>query len=131
MIELNQLILHDPKNNQYGDCFRTCIACLLEIQDTSSIPHFCNNDNVKWVPDLNKWLSNIGYGYISVTGISNAWFKNQLLYTHHIISGMSQRGTGHSVIGLNGEIVWDPHPSRNGLSCLKEEYEYGFIIKLI
>ena len=130
MIKLTQLILHDPENDQYGDCFRTCIACLLEIEDISSVPHFCDNTNERWVPDLNKRLGNFGYAYIDVTGVNNEWYREQGINTHHVISGMGPRGTRHSVIGLNGEIVWDPHPSRDGLSCSKEEYEHGYIIKL-
>lgn len=35
---------HDPENGSYGDCFRACIASLLDIEPSDeNVPHFCSN----------------------------------------------------------------------------------------
>lgn len=31
---------HAPERGEYGDCLRTCIACLLDADDVRDVPHF-------------------------------------------------------------------------------------------
>ncbi|MBL4656293.1 MAG: hypothetical protein JKY33_10775 [Bacteroidia bacterium] len=33
-------ITHDPEQSQWGDCFRTCLACLLDYPNPLNVPHF-------------------------------------------------------------------------------------------
>lgn len=33
----------------------------------------------------------------------------------HLMSGLSPRGLYHRVVGWGGRLLWDPHPSRDGL----------------
>ena len=40
MIFHSQLIKHDPDNGQWGDCFRTCIACIFNVHNVTDVPHF-------------------------------------------------------------------------------------------
>lgn len=132
MIELTQLILHDPENNKYGDCFRTCVACILEIPDATHVPHFfenCFDDPHLWQQSLNDWLFKRGLAYIEISSPGAEWFKSWGIDTYHIISGYSTRGFGHAVVGRNGKIVWDPHPSRNGL--IDRDWAYGMFVKLM
>lgn len=35
--------------------------------------------------------------------------------TYFILGGKSRNGTGHSVVGLNNEIIWDPSPKESGI----------------
>jgi hypothetical protein len=46
--------------------------------------------------------------------------------TYHVISGPGPRGCHHSVVGLNGKMVHDPHPDRTGL---EEAQMWDFLIK--
>lgn len=42
MIPHKQLVKHDPPNS-YGDCLRTAVACILNIEPLTEVPHF-NHD---------------------------------------------------------------------------------------
>lgn len=50
---------------------------------------------------------------------------------YHIISGPSPRGNGvyHAVIGLNGQVHFDPHPSRAGLAGDPSEWTFDLLVK--
>lgn len=50
---------------------------------------------------------------------------------YHEISGPSPRGNGvyHAVVGRNGEVVHDPHPSRAGLAGDPATWEYCYLVK--
>ena len=45
----------DPENGIYGDCYRTCVACFLEIEP-QNIPPITNPDLSKYEDELNDWL---------------------------------------------------------------------------
>lgn len=131
MIKLTQLILHNPENGKFGDCFRTCIACILDIPDVTLVPHIFENgfdDTAIWQQPLNEWLSKLGLAYIDVA-CAEGWFDSWNINTYHIISGNSPRGFSHAVVGRNGKMVWDPHPSRDGL--VGGDRTYGLFIKLM
>lgn len=110
-----QTILHNPREGLVGDCWRTCIACLLDMEP-SEVPHFAALDG-NWWANTQAWLMQRGlalyqYAYMDdfeAQGISGC---------HHIITGPSPRdpeNVRHSVIGMDGQVFWDPHPSRAGL----------------
>jgi len=40
---VKQTIIHNPDNGMYGDCFRACVASLLE-KPIEKVPHFCNRE---------------------------------------------------------------------------------------
>lgn len=42
MIPFKCQVKHDPENGTYGDCFRACVASILEL-DPDQVPHFCEN----------------------------------------------------------------------------------------
>ena len=133
MIYVDMSILHNPDKGEYGDCFRACIASLLEM-NIQNVPHFLDGENpYKWYEELSEWLGNMGLAYfeypISEQGIDK-WkelFKSIGVPVYHEICGASPRGNfNHSVIGCNGQVIFDPHPSRSGLETISS---YGFIIK--
>ena len=47
MLLQNQTVKHDPENGLYGDCYRACVACLLNLE-VDQVPHFyhdgCNSE---------------------------------------------------------------------------------------
>lgn len=116
-----QTILHDPENGLFGDCFRTCIACLLDLHPLQ-VPHFCD----QWVkdkdimPEVNKWLAlrnliMFSAAYESDVDTVLNYLKNVNKGVYFMVSGMSERGANHVVIAYEGKIVHDPHPSNAGL----------------
>lgn len=105
----------------YGDCFRACIASLLEME-AHEVPHFFG-----LAPNTNDaWL--IADKFLEAHGLATAfiYFDGKLPIEHvlttmavtnpniyYMLAGKSRNMTGHIVIGLNDAIVHDP--SGNGI----------------
>ena len=122
MIKQKQTILHDPAQGQIGNCFSTCIACLLNLSP-DHVPNFCENDH--WREDTNVFLRDHFMFYQDI--ILPGDMRDDIVsdWGFHVMSGKTVRGTRHSIIGLKGERYWDVHPSNDGLI---EVMEYGFLI---
>lgn len=43
MIPVHCIVKHDPENGQYADCFRACVASLLEMK-AEEVPHFLHDN---------------------------------------------------------------------------------------
>ena len=52
-----------------------------------------------------------------------------MFWDYHLLAGNGQRGCLYSVVGVKGQIVWDPHPSRPGLLGTPNDWEYGLLVK--
>lgn len=122
MIEVEQTIL-----GKEGNCFSACLASLLEIK-IEDVPYL-NEDN--WIVNTNKFLmENYNSYYMEFDVLpSNCPFK---LKGYHIINGLSPRSEGfprlyHAVIGKDGKMVFDPHPSKDGLQNING---YGILIPM-
>lgn len=131
MIYEKQLVLHDPENGVWGDCFRACIASLLGKR-TEEVPHFFHDgcDGFEGTKRLNQFLRPMGSCFIEFGSFDTDWFEKVAINTlHHTIIGDSPRfpGTQHCVVGRNGQVCWDPHPNPGPLSG---ELTFGFIIKV-
>lgn len=132
MKPVDQICKHDPDAGLYGDCFRACVASLLELP-AETVPHFLedNCDNETFWNRVNDFLRDYGlcmmtFGEIDfaewrkVTGIKNVF---------HTIDGPSPRGDWwHSVVGCDGEIIHDPHPTKAGL--VGTDRTFGLIVSL-
>jgi hypothetical protein len=97
-----------------GNCWQACIASLLDLP-LNEVPHFCND----W-PD--NWYQKTRDFVIEKTGMDLGCFVPGFPHTelgqYVIGSGPSPRGDFlHSVIldGVTGELVHDPHFSREGI----------------
>lgn len=53
MIKRKQIYFHNPENGAHGDCYRTCIACILEIPNFGV--HY--DDNEKFFAEADKYLA--------------------------------------------------------------------------
>ena len=127
MIPTTQTALHDPDNGVIGNCLSAVLASLLHLP-IESVPLFVNDET--WVKDLNAWLRRYGLAYIEF----NRDFKQSLAVygiqgLHHEVAGLSPRFADvlHSCVGLDCEMAFDPHPSRDGLTALKS---YGIFVAL-
>jgi len=130
-----QLIPHDPDNGVYGDCYRATLATLLGL-DTEQVPHFLhdNCDALTFNTRVNEYLAQFGLVYMTF----NAWdipqWKKDAGITipiYHEIGDDSPRfsGTGHSVVGCDGEVFHDPHPTKLGLPKVTETRTLGFLVQ--
>lgn len=118
-----QLLLHRPEDGVLGDCYRTAIACLLDMPPQDVPHHYGRADmtdaEVRGL--MQVWLA--GRGLIGVmigfTGDMPTILRfmasaNPGLY--YMLSGTSPRGFPHVVIALDGAIIHDPHIDGCGLS---------------
>lgn len=116
-----QTILHVP-GESVGDCWRTAIACLLDLDEPTQVPHFVADypeEGPGW------WYASVEFVERNMPGwtLENydaqfpAYLEPEQAPQFVIVSGRSPRGVPHAVIAdaVTGEIVWDPHPDRTGL----------------
>lgn len=116
-----QLISHDPANGAWGDCWRTCMACLLDM-NPSEIPNFVEGgDQLLAAKRARAWLKERGFHMIVVcmleehAGAAAEWFGDAL----YILTGKSPNipNIAHCVVGRGPfEVVWDPARSGAGLA---------------
>ena len=133
MTPVDQSIMHDPENGKIGDCFRACVASLLDLP-LEKVPHFMENKNKRWFDDFTKWLS--------ILDMSAVFIDSETIRDHIkevvvvlgdqaivIAGGKSPKGVAHSVLWTfheGGRMVHDPHPSRKGIL---EVRDFTFITK--
>lgn len=130
MIPRFMTIKHDPPNS-FGDCYRCCIASILEI-DPETIPHPGCRGVDHWteeLPNLDRWFRQRGlYHFFVKSSLAdlNAW--QEAIDGYYILGGQSPRGVGHFVVAKNNRMVHDPHPDGGGVTHdLDETYSLGFI----
>jgi len=117
-----QLLRHNPAAGQIGDCWRTCIACLLDLAP-DQVPHFVEphlDDGPAATAFARRWLASRGFGLIqfAYTGALQGILDAQAAVnpdTYFLLGGMSRSGVLHSVIARNDAIEWDPHPDDVGV----------------
>ena len=120
MTPRKMLIGHDPANGRWGDCFRCCIASLLDLS-AIDVPHFMDGNNPDGHEEARAWLQERGHDWfeIPLTGddidsiheAMKRWWGGR----HYVVSGTSPRGVNHCVVCRDGEIVHDPTHHESGL----------------
>lgn len=130
MTPVDQEFMHDPANGVEGDCMRACIAALLDLP-LAEVPHFAQldadgEDNF-WLL-LAEFCRSKGYSFVSLAKAEFLW-SDDVIY--HVMSGPSPRNPKghHAVIGRNGRVYFDPHPSRAGLAGEPGEWRFGFLVR--
>lgn len=126
---------HKPPDS-IGDCFRCCIASILELPP-EEVPHvydgegFTDETGAIGKQRLLEWLAPRGLFFFEVE-FEVEHLKNwrEAMACHHTMSGYSPRGHRHAVVGFGGEVVHDPHPSRDGITPENGKWLLGFICKL-
>lgn len=114
-----------------GNCTEASIASILgvpleavpDLYDPEEDPESPTWRQARWKV-LHDWLlTEHGLKYVQVRlppaqalpiiarGIGEEALRN----TYHLLMGKNPDGLGHAVVGLNGEMVWDPNPRRRGI----------------
>ena len=127
-----QLIKHSPKEGKYGDCMRTCIACLLNYHPRN-VPNFGEYlDEIEMIMNLDKYLLSEGYQRFAYTYTHidelHEFMQNIFPNVYYILCGKTEYGNSHMVICCNGAIIHDP--SWLGLKIVKphEGWFWGIIL---
>lgn len=128
MIRHTQTILADPARGdghdaegRAGDCVRTCVASIFEVADLNRVPNFADEGGEwKWFLAMRLWARerDLDFGGASTSfPVFPVPVDGPQRYA--LVSGPSPRGDFlHMVIAdsVTGEILHDPHPSRDGLA---------------
>ena len=107
MKPVDQQFMHNPAKGTVGDCFRACIASVLELP-ADAVPHFALLGN--------RW-SRVADAFCEALSRDLEWHDGEPpddIWA--IVTVQSPRGSDvrHSVIYRGGKMVHDPHPSRAG-----------------
>lgn len=112
--EVTQTILYSPEaeaRGVLGNCLQAAIASALGL-DLDAVPHV--GAFTWWEPAARLWLRGRGLDWRMVGGIPPG---------RSIVVGTTVRNTGqHAVVGDDGDVAWDPHPSRAGLVIVLRSY---------
>jgi len=130
MTPQDQEFIHVP-GEQYGDCMRACIASLLDLP-IAEVPHFlrdADGDAQKFWGGVLDFAEARGWDYLSAFPEHRPELA-EAMGGYHIMGGPSPRGGGllHAVVGKEGQIVFDPHPSKAGLSGDPAEWDFDYMI---
>jgi len=136
MIKHTQRFRHRPEEGIYGDCHRTCIACLLDLEP-EEVPNFGEyyGDSEAFFKAEAVFLSS--KGLVSVQIPYDCTLKDLLNIqgglnpnAFYILGGKSQSGVNHSVIGHGGEIYHDPSITQAGIvePCTDGYYWISFLV---
>lgn len=122
-----QINIHWPEVGMFGDCHRTAIAIMLDM-DAKDVPHFMDGTIGKGAaPGAHEaaevWLRERGFtqiciafpGECDIASILSAVSKNSAPGLPYIFGGESKTGVNHSVIACDGEIVCDPSLTESGI----------------
>lgn len=115
-----------------GECVRAAYAALLDLP-IAQVPRFDPASlaiGEEQRDKERKWLATLGLRLIEVSMSKDlAPIPGEVLElvppVLTLLSGISPRGFGHRCVGTGGEVLWDPHPSRAGLT---QVYAIGFLV---
>jgi hypothetical protein len=139
MTPVDQEFKHSPDQGVNGDCQRAVIASLLDLP-LSAVPHFLEGLTTdsdahgnEFERRVQAFLGQHGYCRFDwkdgpgVIGFMQRRFGIGRVY--HEMYGPSPRDPKvlHAVVGCNGEIVHDPHPSKAGLAGDPSEWGCCFL----
>lgn len=111
-----------------GNCWQTCVACILDV-DAAELPYQNAPSKFSYTNRLNSYLEkHHGLAYVEVhQPVITALSPPEL----HLMAGPTVRtpasGVHHVVVARRGQLVWDPHPSRAGLTAVER---WGLVIPM-
>lgn len=125
MTPQDQLIDHAPDEGRYGDCYRTCIAAVLDLP-AAQVPNFFGDAASYADPTIgnqrrDSWLADRGLVMTTFAWSGGAMTLDEVLtVSGHgqpnsplILCGVSSLGCNHAVVIMGGKIICDP--SGNGI----------------
>lgn len=107
MIRIHQTTFDAPG----GNCLSACVASIMHVS-LLEVPHFGGDH--EWWGNLNAWLSGRWMYALNakLDAAPGAWRPEG----YYILAGRSPRGPWlHAVVARGRDVVWDPHPSHDGI----------------
>lgn len=115
MKPLKQRYRHDPDNGVYGDCHRTAIATILELE-RDDVPHFAHDFPTaeEFHRRAEEFLNSRGWRSVTIPycaeprDVMNAIGGVNGDDCVYLLSGVSPRGTKHTVVCRGSDFFSDP-----------------------
>jgi len=114
----DQLIAHDPENGRYGDCFRTVLACMLDMRP-EDFPHPFEDgyvDDDAGHTFINDFLATKGLAFVEVPFSGELTLEQILEHgaayskgNRYTLLGNSTTGVPHFVTCLGNQIDHNPN----------------------
>lgn len=122
MIPVRQTIFVADHPKRRGNCMSACLASILELPLDQTID--TTTDEVREVvgyhESIRLWLADRGLKFHTVVPAEGEEEAAELVGVYSICSGGSPRGSfSHAVVCKNGRLVFDPHPSDDGLTDMR------------
>jgi len=122
-LERQNMRFVDHPSGISGDCWRVCLAIMLNVP-WYTVEHFVYLSEI--TPDYNWWDRSVqwvqrkahGWNIVELDVVFPVYAEPEKAPGKVILVGLSPRGDfDHAVIAdaVTGDILWDPHPSRDGL----------------
>jgi hypothetical protein len=114
--EVTQTILLGDPSGRPGNCLQAAVASLFDL-DLEDVPHFAESDG-DWEAEFEAWVETVGYRIVwrGPSGSPPAF---------GLAFGFTNRsGERHAVVYRDGAMMWDPHPSRDGLTSVLTYLEF-------
>lgn len=125
-------------NGINGDCFRTCIACIMNVEDLEEIPNFQEDGVDSFWNNFFKWLdeNNLGYfefdvkdkkaPYIVPSGYCVFTGKSNIVDALHCVVGRTEYNIDKGEL----EMFFIHNPNGDQINFLNGDVQYvGFIFK--
>ena len=108
MTPVQQQFLHDDAAGVVGDCFRACVASILDLP-IEAVPHFALLGH-RWSLVAEVYLAALKRDF---DWVPPAAYAGGLV----VASGQSPRcpDIRHAVIWRDGQMIHDPHPDGTGI----------------
>ena len=104
------IFINDPQG-RVGNCLQACIASICEME-LHEVPHFAALPDESWFETMCNWLYERGYAFEDYDTVHDT-------DKYMLAIGPSPRGTFHAVVYKDGQLVHDPHPSKDGIEEVK------------
>ena len=135
MIKHIQRFRHKPEEGIFGDCHRTCFACLMDLEP-EEVPNFGEHygDPDSFYEAVDKFLVLKGLARVELAfeSLDNVFhvMHNLNISVYYILGGQSRTGVNHSVIGLGNQIYHDPSQTQAGIigPCTDGFYWVTFLV---
>ncbi|MGN6438517.1 MAG: hypothetical protein ACTHMM_18380 [Agriterribacter sp.] len=115
----------------HGNCYAACIASImgLPITEVPNVEVLFDIDDFYWSQVMHTWLNSKGWElytnndfkvfhdeHYGVNDGRREDYLNSCSGKYYLVSGKSPRGVMHMCVYKDGQLVHDPHPTREGVS---------------
>jgi|LDZU01.1.fsa_nt_gi hypothetical protein len=109
-----------------GNCFQAAAASIFEMS-LDEVPHFWKQYKNRWWDYYVEFCMERGLYPLNLPA-KNINNPSDFFHGYHLITVKVESGLSHSVVGLDGIMVYDPHPG--GLKAMEIE-SYDLFVSLM